>query len=174
MMMHLRSGNVSVGLCSLLAALLFAPSVLMAAQVAANAPPELSANDELELTAEEVATLPAADFEGAAALDVEPKPEPNGQDKKFNPSMSQRLATVRALNGSSGVPSPATEAVAMSHYEPPPPPPAVDDQPESIEDQINTSITQTLKALSVRPSPVDDDDDEDEGKGGFFSSFRRS
>jgi len=57
------------------------------------------------------------------------------------------------------------------------------ESPESIEDQI-TSMTQTLKALNVRP-PIssgsrpragfddDDDDDDDEPKSGFFSRFRR-
>lgn len=48
--------------------------------------------------------------------------------------------------------------------------------PEPIEDQINTSMTQTLKALDVRPplSAHDDEDEDDEKKGGFFSRFRRS
>jgi hypothetical protein len=63
------------------------------------------------------------------------------------------------------------QSIAMSHYEAPPPPPVV--QPDSIEEQINTSITQTLKALKVQP-PHHDDDDDDDPKGGFFSRFRRS
>jgi hypothetical protein len=60
--------------------------------------------------------------------------------------------------------------------------------PDPIEDQINTSLTQTLKALDVSPPVLDrttridhdsDDDDDDEHeeqpkKGGFFSRFRRS
>jgi hypothetical protein len=61
-------------------------------------------------------------------------------------------------------------------------PSAPEATPEPIEDQINTSLTQTLKALNVPPpvssrdTPVsfDDDDDEDEKKGGFFSRFKRS
>jgi hypothetical protein len=55
------------------------------------------------------------------------------------------------------------------------PPPTIE-QPESIEDQINTSMTQTLKALNARaPSVYDgDDDDDDDHKGGFFSRFKRS
>jgi hypothetical protein len=46
-------------------------------------------------------------------------------------------------------------------------------QPAPIEDQINTSMTQTLKALSSRPTAYTEDDDE-EGKSGFFSRFKRS
>jgi hypothetical protein len=95
-------------------------------------------------------------------------------------SASQRLKTVRALNAD----------VNPSPHEPegtPPPvassePPAPVATPEPIEDQINTSLTQTLKALNVRP-PISDDqptaydedeDDEQEEKSGFFSRFRRS
>lgn len=53
-------------------------------------------------------------------------------------------------------------------------PPHSSDKPESIEDQINTSITQTLKALNVRPPAglvVENDDGE---KKGFFGRFRKS
>jgi hypothetical protein len=38
-------------------------------------------------------------------------------------------------------------------------------------------MTQTLKALNVRPPPTitdDDDDDDEESKSGFFGRFRRS
>lgn len=75
-------------------------------------------------------------------------------------SASQRLATVRALNtGKSG-----TAAQAA---------PAAD--PDPIEDQITTSLTQTMKALKVNPDPAAiNDDDDGERKGGFFSRFRRS
>jgi hypothetical protein len=54
------------------------------------------------------------------------------------------------------------------------PPPAV--SPDPIEEQITTSLTQTMKALKVNPDPaaVNDDDEDDERKGGFFSRFRRS
>ncbi len=89
-------------------------------------------------------------------------------------SASQRLKTVRALNAdlhpSMGEPN---ESAANE------PPAAPEPPPESIEDQINTSMTQTLKALDVTP-PVssgvfdEDDDDDEESKGGFFSRFRRS
>ena len=54
-----------------------------------------------------------------------------------------------------------------------PPPPV--EHPESIEDQINTSMTQTLEALSIRPPDGSGHNDEDdESKGGFFSRFKRT
>jgi len=141
---------------------------MMAAQVAANAPPELSANDELELAQEESAAASIPDFEGAAALNVELESQAGEPRGKLDEASSQRLATVRALNGSSHLPATATEPVSTAISEPTPPP--VAKHPESIEEQINTSMTQTLNALNVRP-PTDDDD---EPKGGFFSRFRRS
>ena len=84
-------------------------------------------------------------------------------------SASQRLATLKALN------SAPPEAEPMP-APPPPEPSAPVEQPQSFEDQINTSMTQTLQALSVRdPSEiVRDDDDEGDSKKGFFSRFKRS
>jgi general secretion pathway protein A len=144
---------------------------MMAAQVAANAPPEFSANDSMELELEQSAAFQVTDFEGAAALNVELESN-SSSTGKLDASASQRLATVRALNAAPGGPSHDAASIAMSHYEAPPPPPSDSAQPESIEDQINTSITQTLKALSVRPPQNLEEDDEP--KGGFFSRFRRS
>ena len=46
-------------------------------------------------------------------------------------------------------------------------------KPSTIEEQMNTSMTQTLKALNARNTPVSNDDDDGEKKG-FFSRFRRS
>jgi type II secretory pathway predicted ATPase ExeA len=139
---------------------------MMAAQVAANAPSELSANDELELA--------VTDFDGAAAINVEIKSEPALPKSNLDGSASQRMRTLRALNADpSGVPpangANAAPPVATTPVEPASPA----EQPQSIEDQINTSMTQTLEALSIRPDVCDDDDDED-SKGGFFSRFRRS
>jgi len=91
------------------------------------------------------------------------------QQRGLDISASQRLATVRALN--TGQPEGAPQKVANAA-----PPPAA--SPDPIEDQITTSMTQTMKALKVNPDPAavndDDDDDDDERKGGFFSRFRRS
>ena len=88
-------------------------------------------------------------------------------------SASQRLATVRALNADQG-PTP-TQAPAPAAQQAPAQPSAT---PDPIEDQINTSMTQTLQALGARPNAPadndDDDDDEEETRSGFFSRFRRS
>ena len=85
-------------------------------------------------------------------------------------SASQRLATVRALN--------SENSAASSTGKASPNPAQPTAEPEPIEEQITTSMTQTLKALNVRPNPEpindDDDDDDDGGKTGFFSRFRRS
>ncbi|HEX5789246.1 MAG TPA: AAA family ATPase [Woeseiaceae bacterium] len=85
-------------------------------------------------------------------------------------SASQRLATVRALNAerklseSARVRMPAANGgVRVPRTVP----------AQSIEEQISTSLTQTLKTLSVRPANDDDDDDDGERKGGFFSRFRK-
>jgi type II secretory pathway predicted ATPase ExeA len=81
-------------------------------------------------------------------------------------SASQRLATVRALSagntGSAKAGTPETPAAQAV-------------KPVPIEEQITTSLTQTMKALKVNPDPAAiNDDDDDERKGGFFSRFRRS
>ena len=81
-------------------------------------------------------------------------------------SASQRLATVRALNAGNTTASPQLKVPVA--------------EPVSIEEQITTSMTQTLKALKVQPAPTsvndddDDDDEEEERKSSFFSRFRRS
>ena len=82
-------------------------------------------------------------------------------------SASQRLKTVRALNAdlhpSLREPKKKAGKAAL----------APNGEPEPIEDQINTSITQTLKALKVPPEMMDDEPEE-EPKKGFLSRFRRS
>jgi hypothetical protein len=78
---------------------------------------------------------------------------------------SQRLKTVRALNAN---PVPAGEPHLLMTEQP-----RAAGKPESIEDQINTSMTQTLKALDVVPPVNDDHMENDEPKGGFFSRFKR-
>jgi len=155
----------------------------IAAQVAAKVAAELPANDDLESAIEEPsAAIPAPDFDGAAAISVDYKPAtpPAPSVPAAGPDSSatqQRLATVRALNGTPNFmpPVPASaESIVMADGTAQSGPAAAPNQPESIEDQMNTSITQTLKALNVRPDPgfvVEDTDDE---KKGFFSRFRKS
>ncbi|MCH7835180.1 MAG: hypothetical protein IH911_08925, partial [Proteobacteria bacterium] len=89
------------------------------------------------------------------------------------PSMtqSQRLRTVKALNtGSRRKSAPAVAPIAAKNAASPPPLPA-SDQPESIEAQISTSVTQSLKALDEKSIAVADDDAK---KSGFFGRFKRS
>ena len=113
-----------------------------------------------------VSTSPA-DVE--VTLDSDSQPVRGGMDL----SASQRLKTVRALNAdlhpSLREPEPKAANDAAQ--------PVSGTKPEPIEDQINISMTQTLKALNVRP-PVsgndDGDDDDTKAKSGFFSRFKRS
>ncbi len=153
---------------------------MLAAQITANPPTEDSANDELELFHE----LPAAPV-AATKEKVPPvarnKAAPRRSDISEEISIetrapvanngldlgaSQRLKTVRALNAD----------LHPSLREPENTPEAGTGQaiqsPQTIEDQINTSITQTLKALKIPPELLDDEDDEP--KKGFLSRFRRS
>ena len=149
---------------------------LIAAEVTTNPP----ANDELELAAAMPAAIPAetkAENDEAAtdmeqefeqlwgkpteevSIDSSDTPTGGGLDL----SASQRLATVRALN------SGGTAAVSNDNGDSRPPP-----QPEPIEEQISTSMTQTLKALNVRKMQGGDEPADEDKKAGFFSRFRRS
>ena len=151
---------------------------LAASQVLANPPVTESANDEIETAVTPEPTV--ADSNGTAALSIAAEPAAasvevtlgsNDGDDDFDPlSASQRLKTVRALNADLH-PS-LREPQEPAANEPQEPADSVD----SIEDQINTSMTHTLKTLKIDP-PVDDDEDDDDeqvSKGGFFSRFRRS
>jgi hypothetical protein len=154
----------------------------IAAQVAAKVAAEMPANDELESAGEELATAtPAPNFDGAAAISVDQKPEmppaPSVPTAVPEASASQRLATVRALNSAPNVVPPlppSAESIVIANDTAKPGPAEASSQPESIEDQINTSITQTLKALNVRPAPGFVVEDHDNDKKGFFNRFRKS
>ena len=147
---------------------------LIAFQFAANAPDHVSANDEVQVATGTPGNVATADGGGLdIALETKPAPGTSGMDL----SASQRLMTVRSFGG---------DHEPTPNYPVPPPngKPVAESTPEPIEDQINTSMTQTLKALNVRP-PIsggrrsrdaddDDDDADEEKKGGFFSRFKRS
>ncbi len=153
----------------------------VAAQVVTNPPSTESANDENEPAIPTGQVV--AEANGSAALDVAVEAElpavevtlsGHDEDKDVDPlSASQRLKTVRALNADLHPSIREPEQPVATNA-------AVEVDPvDSIEDQINTSMTQTLKALNIRPplsnDPSDsDDDDDEESKGGFFSRFRRS
>jgi type II secretory pathway predicted ATPase ExeA len=103
------------------------------------------------------------------AVEISIDSEIEDQKGDMELSASQRLATVRALN--TGNPGSAPAGGRRS-------PAAPAAEPGSIEEQITTSLTQTMEALKVNPDPAainddDDDDDDDARKGGFFSRFRR-
>ena len=157
---------------------------LAAAQVAALVTAKESANEDLgpaddgtpEVADKSAATpiepkIEEAVGENAVKVSIEPAAR-GGMD----PSASQRLATVRALNSNKarvvGPPaavttkSPATNGTVA--------PPRVVTQPVPIEDQIDISLTQTLKTLSPRANSSIEDDDDDDTKAGFFSRFKRS
>ena len=138
----------------------------VAAQVLANPPSGEPANDPQEVV---VATGQAV-ARGSAATDFDVTLEAPKKldDSGIDLSASQRLKTFRALN-SDLHPSIRKPEVVMENQSVP----TSVTMPETIEDQINTSMTQTLKALNVVP-PVIDVDDDDESKGGFFSRFKRS
>jgi hypothetical protein len=119
---------------------------------------------------------------GSMALSLEEDDEPAAPAAAtadpHNTSSSQRLQVLRDLNHTApprGAPAnpDTTESIVMSgggvelppakHY------PPVD----SIEDQISTSMTQTLKALNIDQVALNDDDDETAEKKGLFGLFRR-
>ncbi|MDJ0918419.1 MAG: hypothetical protein QNJ05_11685 [Woeseiaceae bacterium] len=81
-------------------------------------------------------------------------------------SASQRLATVRALNAGMGTPPPPAPANKK--------PVKPKEKPVPIEDQIDISMTNTMKALNIDPEMLEPPKDEEESpKGGFFSRFRK-
>ena len=155
---------------------------MIAAQICANSPEDESANDATQLEADlpelepeelklelEAPATPApvvpevtevSEVSEEISLETK-KPAPNvGLDL----SASQRLKTVRALNADLHPSLREPETAAAK--------PGPTHAPESIEDQINTSITQTLKALKVPPERADQHEEQE--KSGFFSRFRRS
>ena len=163
---------------------------LAAAEVAALVKAEQPSNDE-DISPFDTEAAQMAQAVGSPAVDgIEIALEsPQSYDGAgLDPSASQRLNTIRSLNsGGAGAFSnpfgPAADNASPAKRDMP--------TPDPIEDQINTSMTQTLKALDVKPPVLDRttrfaddhgfdlelDDDEHEGhekKGGFFSRFRRS
>ena len=136
----------------------------VAAQVLVNPPSGEPANDEIVVATGQPIVRGNAAAELAVTLEAPKTPD----DSDMGPSASQRMKTVRALNGD--VHPTIHEPEAVAEYQPAPAPVST---PESIEDQIDTSMTQTLKALNVTP-PVIDVDDDDEHKSGFFSRLKKS
>jgi len=116
----------------------------IAAQVLANPPSGEPANDPHEVV---VATgQPVARGSAAADLEVTLEDPKKLDDGGTDLSASQRFKTVRALN--SDLHPSIQEPKVVTNNQAVQTPVAT---PESIEDQINTSMTQTLKALNVVP-----------------------
>ena len=158
-------------------------SLIAAQVVASGAAPESANDEELQLfdtaansIAQTAGTPPPEDV----TLDmsdekVSLETREHGGESGIDLSASQRLKTVRALNADlhpslrePGNDGPAPTANAAPRPNAP---------PEPIEDQINTSITQTLKVLNVKmpdSAMAGLDDEPDSKKSGFFSRFKRS
>ncbi|MCO4810180.1 MAG: hypothetical protein KC572_01150 [Gammaproteobacteria bacterium] len=113
------------------------------------------------------------------ALEVLLETRERGGEAGLDLSASQRLKTVQALNAVLHPSLHAPENVPPINGTNGSTGPA--EAPQPIEDQIDISMTQTLKALNIRPPISDrdgpgalDDDDEPQKNGGFFSRFKRS
>ena len=167
----------------------------IAADVVANPPPE---NQSAEaVTEEELADAPPAGpspvkLADSAILKMtgdEPPattpipagpPIPPRQDAGLTDSQAVRANMLAALK--QGAKNLSTEQIELgkdSGADTPGTPRAP--QPESIEDQINTSITQTLEALDLArvadkmaDEPDTGDDETEKKSGGLFSRFRKS
>ena len=154
---------------------LFGEELSVAAAAVAARVAEEAAAEAAKASEKQAATAPSPkselekEFENVwgetPAVEVSIDSELEDQKGGMDISASQRLATVRALNtGNTGSATPKAQ-------------PTPEAKPDPIEEQITTSLTQTMKALKVNPDPAainDDNDDDDERKGGFFSRFRRS
>ena len=151
---------------------------MMAAQVAANAPP---IGEETQVAK---GTLPGETVEEPElALDPEPEadPAPQADADPMDTSSSQRLQALRDMNHSEPPPGTpplpeSTESIVMSGGGVELPPAENSESVDSIEDQINTSMTQKMEALKIDhlPRKFDDDDDETVEKTGFLGGlFRR-
>lgn len=148
---------------------------MLAAQVAANASLQFEAGQESEVASGET-------MGSAAALSLQDEAPPVAASPDVDTSPSQRLKVLRDLNhrapprGAPETPEPA-ECIVMSGGGVDAPRGGDAVAVDSIEDQITTSLTQTLRTLSIRPEPIsdadDDDGDDDESGKGFFSRFRR-
>jgi hypothetical protein len=156
---------------------LSAAAAAVAARVAEDAAAEAASTSEKPAAA---ATPPKSELEKefetvwgeTPSIEVSIDSEIEDQKGGMDMSASLRLATVRALNSdySDTAAAGAPDATVTQRV-----------KPDPIEEQITTSLTQTMKALKFDPEPAainddddDDDDDDDEREGGFFSRFRRS
>ena len=119
----------------------------------------------------------AANDTVAAKPAVESSPKATAAEVDLDSSAKSQLAMVNALNnGIPTVATPKSETIEMGEDKPAAIAQAkpTGPQPEPIENQFNTSMTQTLKALSSAKATQTNTVEEDEKpSGGLFSRFRR-
>ena len=149
----------------------------IAAEVVSNPPPGMSAPGEaavkdpsLVLELQEV-PRPAEASEATSPTDG---PKEMGHTDKLDMSLSMRLDMVKELNNSGATTdntqSPDGKAGGQAAKK-------STAQPESIEEQMKTAMTGTLKTLSsadAPPAPLEKDEPKDKKSGGLFSRLGRS
>ena len=116
------------------------------------------------------------------AIDAQPVADPSPKETTTPADMDSaaknRLAMVNALNnGIPTVSTPKSETIELGGDNPKAnaaPAKPTGPQPEPIENQINTSMTQTLKALSAAKVTQAKVAEDAKPAGGLFSRFRRS
>jgi hypothetical protein len=145
----------------------------IAAEVVANPP---QSDPDTMADAEPAAVTGAPDVKVDTPAPA-PQPPPISTDGDLRESQAIRMDALNTLKEQSG--APAGENVELSSGPGVPAPKANGPRPDSIEDQITTSMTQNLEALDVsRMADSVGKDDEDEPKprksGGLFSRFRKS
>ena len=153
---------------------LFGEELNMAA-AAVRATVQLAESANNDDDAQSIEPQAAAEASTVAPAEVNVAATSSAGPSGLDPSASERLKTVRALNSDTH-PS-MRDSNKQPAANPAPVQPAPPEIPKSIEDQINTSLTQTLKTLDIVPpvtGGVSDDDDDEENKGGFLSRFKRS
>jgi len=143
-----------------------------------------AANDAIEPALELETAVEAAAEPPSIELEIAVEPETQTGSREIDPgeaalneSVAMRIDMLNAMKSKVGN-SPA-EVVELGEDAPKNArPKARGPQPEPIENQINTSITQTLKALNVNKIAdkiaVDESEKKQKKSGGLFSRFRKS
>jgi len=139
----------------------------------------------LELEEPESQEMPDTGNESKSAMPGKPKSPAAGakdqnQNGNFDMTMSRRFDMVKVLNsGAKSKPAAKPrqdvklEKLELADDKPTPKPNG--SQPESIEQQMQTAITVTVKAISGGDvPPPEGDESEDKKSGGLFSRFKRS
>lgn len=104
------------------------------------------------------------------------RPAAPGNDVPMNESVALRIDILNKMKNNAA--KFAIEKVELGEAEPSPAPAgSTDQQPEPIESQIDTSITQTLKAVDIarmQAAEAEAEAKEKKKSGGLFSRFKRS